>query len=189
MVRLVEQIINVRNEVTRSFLVGDFEAGDNLLAEKSSLLPDHIKLECLGNRYFYSGGLQDAVRCYEEAISLVPDHPISRYQYLVGTQEEKSENFVDAFKRYQMAIEVDPEFIDSYIELGGLMVKVEDFAGAVRCYRDAFKLDGSDEKNFYNLKTVLEKLVRDGADEYQEELSEVIELGVPSVAPLANHEW
>lgn len=189
MVRFVKEILKIRDDATQYFVSGDFQSGDNLLAEKSSILPDYIKLESLGNRYFYGGNLQDAVRCYEEAITLSPDHPVSRYQYLVGTQEEKSKNLVDAFKRYQMAIEIDPKFIDPYIELGGLLVKVEDFSGAVQCYRDAFKLDSADEKNAYNLKSVLEKLVRDGADEYQEELSWVSKVNLFSTSPSENHKW
>ncbi len=184
----MKEVLDIRDKVTKTFSDGDFNAGDEILADKSHELPDHIKLECLGNRYFYKRELQEAIRCYEEAITLAPNHPVSRYQYLVGTQEEKSGNLVDAFKRYQMAIESDPAFIDAYVELGGLLVKVKDFNGARQCYRDAVKLDDSD-LNLYNLRTVLEQLIKDGEEEYKEEFAEVSKRCISPSASPTDYKW
>jgi tetratricopeptide (TPR) repeat protein len=182
------------NAVTLKFASNQFDEGDFLLAENADMLPDYIKLECLGNRYFYMGELQEAIHCYEEAISLSPDHVLSRYQYLVGIQEERSGDFVAAFQRYQASIDSDPTFVNSYVELGGLLVKVGDFKGALQCYRDALNLDNSDSSNFYNLKSVLEKLAEIEPNQYQEELNtikqeyELLSTRHPT-SPSSDHQW
>src|SRR5438552_850465 len=103
-------------------------------------MPEAMRLEGLGNVAFYERDLQDAVNHYEAAIALQPDRVIARYQYLVGTQAERSGDLVNAFKRYQAAIEAEPEFLDAYIELGGLLTKIKDFEGAAQCYRDAARI-------------------------------------------------
>ena len=188
-VSILKTELDIRDDVTKLFEKGDIEKGDALLAEKADILSDHIKLECLGNRFFYKTQFQDAVRCYEEGIALAPNHQVSRYQYLVGTQLEKQGNFVDAFKRYQAAIEIDPKFIDSYIELGGLLIKVEDYEGALKCYRDAYELDSKDVRNLFNLKNVLEKLVENGNVEYQGELERFEELSEGIQPPNDDARW
>lgn len=181
--------IDIRDAVTRYFSIGDYSKGDALLAEVSDRISDYIKLECLGNRFFYKRDFQNAVRSFEEGITLMPDHIVPRYQYLVGIQLEKQGNLVDAFKRYQLSIESDPTFIDAYVELGGLLTKVKDYAGALRCYRDAFKLDESDATVVFNLKAVLEELVSSGESEYQLELESVKKLSENFTPPNVEARW
>jgi tetratricopeptide (TPR) repeat protein len=190
----MHSIEEIRNSVTQKFAINNFHDGDILLAENAEKLPDYVKLECLGNRYFYKRELQEAVTCYEEAISLAPDWIISRYQYLIGVQEEREEDLVAAFKRYQMAIESDRTFVDPYVELGGLLVKVGDFKGALTCYRDAASLDCSDPTILYNLKAVLEKMVEIEPNKYEEELrttSKAYELLVANhpISEISKHKW
>jgi tetratricopeptide (TPR) repeat protein len=191
---MVADIKAVRDEITECFSHASFNQGSDLLAKYEALLPEHIKLECEGNRHFYKRELQEAVRCYEAAIGLMPDYLIARYQYLVGIQEEREGKFVDAFKRYQAAIEIEPTFVDSYVELGGLLVKAEDFQGAAQCYRDAVRLDPSDVANHHNLKAVLGKLAQADFDRYGDELA-AAEAACDAVAQantpreLANHRW
>jgi tetratricopeptide (TPR) repeat protein len=186
-----EEIINV---VTKFFATNNFTYGDGWLAKHAEELPDNIKLECLGNRYFYKREFQESITCYEEAITLAPARIISRYQYLVGTIEEQQGDFVAAFERYQMAIDSEPTFIDSYVELGGLLVKAEDFTGALQCYRDAARLDSSNPINLYNLKAVLEKMIEIEPHQYEEELrtiDQAYELLVPNhpMPPLSKYQW
>ncbi|BBP59837.1 hypothetical protein PHLH4_34270 [Pseudomonas sp. St316] len=82
---------------------------------------------------------------------------------------------VEAFKRYQAAIEADSLFVDTYVEMGGLLVKVGDLKGALQCYRDAVRIDSDDPGNLFNLKVVLEKLVEEEPDNYDVELKRVKE--------------
>lgn len=161
----------VRDVVTEHFARRQFDEGARVLEERGSSLPEAVRLECLGNLHFYRKELQEAIQFYEAAIKNEPNYAIARYQYLVGTQEEREENFVEAFKRYQNAIEAEPTFIDPYVELGGLLVKVSDFEGAVQCYRDAVRLDPLDIANHHNLKAVLSRLVQLDPNRYKEELS------------------
>ncbi len=76
-----------------------------------------------------------------------------------------------AFERYQAAIGVEPTFVDAYVELGGLLVKAGDLAGAAWCYRDAVRLDPADVRNHHNLKTVLSKLAQAEPERYRDELA------------------
>ena len=163
---------SLRDAITVLFSQGRFEDGMSTLGGASQM-PQVVKLECLGNLHFYKKELQMAVDKYEAAISIDPTYMISRYQYLVGTQDEKSGDFVDAFKRYQAAIDIEPSFVDPYVELGGLLVKIGDLKGAAQCYRDAISLAPSDLSVLYNLKSVLAKL-NDGTPEtYAAELAKV----------------
>jgi tetratricopeptide (TPR) repeat protein len=187
-------IKEIRSTVTQKFANNNFHDGDVILAENSEKLPNHVKLECLGNRYFYKKSLQEAINCYEEAINLAPDWVIPRYHYLVGIQEEKEGDFVAAFKRYQTAIESERTFVDPYVELGGLLIKVGDFKGALTCYRDAVSLDCSEPTILYNLKAVLEKMVEIEPNKYEEELkitAKAYELLVANhpIPEISKYEW
>lgn len=75
-----------------------------------------------GDEKFYRREWQAAVKAYEEAILKFPEHEISRYQYLVGTIEVREENYVAGFNRFQNAISIEPAFVDSYVELGVLLL-------------------------------------------------------------------
>lgn len=168
-----EQAKNIRDEVTKRLSQQQFDEGLKLLESNAATLPEHVRLECMGTHHFYRKDFQAAIRLYEEAIVLAPDYLIARYQYLVGIKNERQGNFVDAFKRYQASIEIEPTFVDAYVDLGGLLTKVEDFVGAAQCYRDAAKLDPHDVVNLYNLKAVLESLTKTDPQRYQTELQNI----------------
>jgi tetratricopeptide (TPR) repeat protein len=159
-----------RDTVTEYFSQGKFPEGIRLLEEHEKNLPAHVRLECWGNLNFYRRELQEAIHAYESAIALEPDYVIARYQYLVGVQLERAKDFTGAFKRYQAAIGAEPTFVDAYVELGGLLVKVGDFEGALQCYRDAVRLDPSDPANHHNLKAVLGRLAEKDPNRYGTEL-------------------
>src|SRR6266436_7525174 len=150
----------VRDAVIEHLAHRRMQEGAQLLEEYATRLPEAVRLECLGTLHFYRRELKEAVRCYEAAIALVPERVIARYQYLVGIQEEREGNFVDAFKRYRAAIEADRGFVDAYVDLGSLLVKVNDFEGAANCYRDAVRLDPSDATHHHNLTMVLRQLAQ-----------------------------
>jgi len=162
----------VRDSVTQLLARGEIDAGMKLLKEAGPL-PQFIELECIGNMHFYKRELQKAVEAYERAITIQPDYGIARYQYLVGTQDEKKNDLVAAFKRYQSAIGIEPTFVDAYFELGGLLVKVGDFEGAAQCYRDAVKLAPNDLSAHHNLSSVLAKLAATGPEKHADERQSV----------------
>jgi tetratricopeptide (TPR) repeat protein len=161
----------IRDSVTSLFIQGRFDDGTHLLRQHEAGMPTAVRLECIGNLHFYRRELQQAILAYEAGIAVSPEHMMSRYQYLVGTRAEKDRNFVGAFKRYQAAIEIDREFVDAYVELGGLLVKVGDWRGAVHCYRDAARLAPADVGNLHNLRAVLAKLAETEPNVFDAELA------------------
>ncbi|BBP53000.1 hypothetical protein PHLH3_26260 [Pseudomonas sp. St386] len=190
-IKRMKKQLEIRNEVTAFYIRSEFERGDALLADSVGVLSNYIKLECIGNRHFYKRELADAIRCYEEGISLNSEHQVARYQYLVGVQLEKKMELVEAFKRYQAAIEADSSFVDAYVELGGLLVRVGDLKGALHCYRDAVRIDSSDPGNLFNLKAVLERLVEEDPGDYEDELKRINKTyeGCPRGAQLQDKSW
>lgn len=159
----------------RDVLIGHLSSGKieeaiSFFKQKSDELPELFRLECLGNISFYQRDIREAIKFYEAVTLLAPEHVIPRYLYLAGVKNEGEGNFVDAFKYYQAAIEAEPSFVDSYVELGGLLMKVGDFEGALRCYEDAVHLDSEESSNHENLKTVLVKLDQNNPGLYEEKL-------------------
>jgi tetratricopeptide (TPR) repeat protein len=169
---ILEQAKSLRDIVTTLFEQEEFDTGLKILESRKDL-PEVIVLECMGNFHFYKRELQSAVKHYEAAIEKNPEHMIARYQYLIGIQEEKRKNLISAFERYQAAIGIEPKFVDPYIELGGLLVKVGNFKGAAQCYRDTIKLLPNDLASHHNLKAVLAELLADGCEEISNELKNI----------------
>jgi tetratricopeptide (TPR) repeat protein len=137
---------------------GQFFQGAEMIENARGDLPLPVFLECVGNLHFYKREFQKAIEKYEEAINADTSYGVARYHYLVGVQKERERNYVEAFKRYQAAIEIEATFADAYVELGGLLVKAEDYVGALTCYTDALRLDPTDLKNFWNRVQVLKRL-------------------------------
>lgn len=163
--------------ITRLLSDGQIREGAEALANETASLPRPVLLECVGNLHFYKREFPEALSKYEEAMNSDVEYDVARYHYLIGVQHERQGDYVEAFKRYQAAIEIEPIFIDSYVELGGLLVKVGDYEGALTCYTDALKLDRTDLRNFSNRVHVLQLLCsRDSAqysDEYLAALSDL----------------
>jgi tetratricopeptide (TPR) repeat protein len=166
----IEEVKAIEMAITSRLSIGQVDEGIRLFEENSHLLPELVRLECLGNLHFYQREFAEAVNCYKAANELSPDYPIARAHYLSGVQQERLGNFVAAFNQYQAAIEVDPTFVDSYTELGGLLVKAEDFEGAAQCYRDAVRLQPMDVSSHHNLVFVIERLSQSDPNRYGAEL-------------------
>jgi tetratricopeptide (TPR) repeat protein len=166
-----KNVSSVREAILACFLHQKLDEGAQLLEKFSAYLPEAVRLECQGSLHFYRDELQKAVYCFEAAIVLAPERIISRYQYLVGLQEEREGSLVAAFERYQAAIEEEPEFVDAYIALGSLLVKVDDLEGAATCCRDAWKRGPLQIANRRNLLVILGKLAKADPARYQAELA------------------
>jgi tetratricopeptide (TPR) repeat protein len=156
-------------KITDLLSAGQIREGAEAIERAKNSLPLPVLLECVGNLHFYKRELQHALNKYEEAMRAVAGYDSARYHYLIAVQKEREGDFVEAFKRYQSAIEIEPTFVDAYVELGGLLVKVEDFEGALTCYTDALKLDPKDLKNFSNKVEVLRSLSNANPAQYAEQ--------------------
>ncbi|NBF01550.1 tetratricopeptide repeat protein [Pseudomonas sp. Fl5BN2] len=160
----------VRDAVVKLLSLGKMDEGVELFKKKSKEISEVVRLECSGDISFYRRDFVEAAKFYEAAISLSPDHVIPRYYYIAGVQNERAGNFVDAFKYYQAAIDFDPGFVDAYVELGALLVKVGDYEGALQCYEDALRLEEKELVNYVNLRAVLIKLSEANPGRYEEKL-------------------
>ena len=160
----------IKDTLVKYLSSGKIEEGLAFFKARANEIPEIFRLECLGTINFYQRNIGQAITFYEAATLLAPEHVISRYLYLAGVKNEREENFVTAFEYYQAAIEAEPSFIDPYVELGGLLMKVGDFEGALRCYEDAVQLDFHDPANHENLKTVLNKLNQSHPNCYEDKL-------------------
>ncbi|HVX14149.1 MAG TPA: tetratricopeptide repeat protein [Pirellulales bacterium] len=164
-------------QITGLLSAGQIQEGEEAIKRARSALPLPVFLECVGNVHFYKREFQQAINKYEEAMHADPDFDSARYHYLVAVQKEREGDVVEAFKRYQAAIEIEPTFVDAYVELGGLLSKIEDFEGALTCYTDALKLDPRDLKNYFNRAEILRALSSTDpaqyAEQYQAALSEL----------------
>ncbi|WP_235593999.1 tetratricopeptide repeat protein [Pseudomonas palleroniana] len=145
------------------------EDGERYFESVSNSLSEFIRLECLGDICFYRREIAEAIKYYESATRLAPERAIARYLYIAGVKNERLGSFVDAFKYYQAAIETEPSFVDSYVELGGLLVKIGDFEGALKCYEDALKIKPRELINHENLISVLTKLYEGDNERYKVE--------------------
>lgn len=131
--------------------------------------------ECLGNDFFSKRQFQEAAIHYEQSIALEPEHVIARYQYLVGIQEHKEQNYVEAFKRFVSAIESEPEFVDSYVELGAMLMVVGDAKGALKCFEDALALEPLELGNHYNIVGALKELSKTDMETYGAKLQQAVQ--------------
>lgn len=160
--------------VTNLFVNGLYDEGLDLLEKHRRELARPVVAECLGNLCFYKRELQRAVDHYEEAMNADPNYDVARYHYLIGIQDERQGDLEAAFDRYQAAIEIEPTFVDSYIELGGLLTKVDDLEGALRCYTDSLALDENDLRVYANRMNVLKALAGRDSSQYGEELNHAV---------------
>jgi len=132
----------------------DFEHA--LLLLKNSFLSEEVRNECMGNYYYYKRDYEKAILHYQEVLKIDAKYRLSRYQCLSGVGHEQLGNYVEAFKNYQEAIDIDPNFVDPYVELGGLLTTIQDYDGAETCFRDAIKITPNDLTLYLNLKAILE---------------------------------
>ncbi len=175
--------------VTELFAARNFAEGDRVLAAERAKLPPAVFQECLGNRQFYDRNFAGASATYASIHRADPGYDLPRYHYLLGVKFEQLEKYEDAFKSYQAAIELEPTFVDAYVELGGMLTKIEDYAGAERCYADALKLTPDDPAVRYNHLQVLKALAATDPKAYgprkeqaEAEFARVADRGMPAGA-------
>lgn len=158
--------------ITSLLSSGARHEGEQLIGSSRGTLSPPEYMECLGNLHFYSKAYQSAVESYEAAMESSPEYDCARYHYLLGVQAERSGQLSNAFQRYQAAIEIEQGFVDAYVELGGLLCKVEDFEGAFQCYTDAIRIDPADLAIRHNLVEVLLRLVQKDPAAYSQTLED-----------------
>jgi tetratricopeptide (TPR) repeat protein len=163
---------NLYLRITALLASGARKEAESLIDSDRAALSNSEYNECLGNLHFYNKEYQQAIPLYETAMKSSQEYDCARYHYLLGVQAEQANQLTKAFQRYQAAIEIEPSFVDSYIELGGLLSKVEDFEGAFQCFTDASLIDPKDVAIRHNLVQVLTKLAQKDAAKYSQPLKD-----------------
>jgi len=135
-------------------------------------ISESIKDEIFGNYYFYKRDFDNAIYCFKKALKSNPNAKLSRYHYLSGIGYERLKKYDDAFAHYVESIDIDPMFVDPYIDLGGMLGKLHEYEKAAKCYRDAIKITPNDITLYLNLKMVLQKMNLNSV-EYQNELKNI----------------
>ncbi|MEN6450888.1 MAG: tetratricopeptide repeat protein [Thermoguttaceae bacterium] len=187
----LEQYVQINTLLT----AGKISEAREAIEKARDVLPPGLLLECFGDLCFYRREFQEAIDKYEEAITTDSSCHPARYQYLVGVQNEREGNYVDAFNRYQDAIETEPTFVDAYVELGGLLAKAGDIEGALTCYTDAVRLDPGDLRNFWNRAQVLKRLCETDAARYRDAFRVALKdyndakARLPPVGELVDWKW
>lgn len=159
-------------QVTALLASGARQDAELLLKTHRNMLSDAEYKECLGNLHFYRKEYDKAISFYESATESSEEYHCARFHYLAGVQAEQAGRLSDAFKYYQAAIGIEPTFVDSYVELGGLLGKVGDFEGALQCYSDAIAIDSTDLGLRHNLVEVLSQLAKKNPSAYSQPLNE-----------------
>ncbi|MFI8126814.1 tetratricopeptide repeat protein, partial [Acinetobacter sp. ABJ-A23_2] len=118
----------------------------------------YIRDEILGNYYFYKRDFNNAIHFFKKVLKSDPNAKLSRYHYLSGIGYERLKKYDDAFAHYVESIDIDPIFVDPYIDLGGMLGKLHEYEKAAKCYRDAIKITPNDITLYLNLKMVLQKM-------------------------------
>lgn len=154
MMQMDDQNIMVLKKVNSLLINNEFEKALMLL--ETSFLTEEVRNECLGNYYYYRRDYEKAIEYYQRILSSNSEYRLSRYQCLSGVGHEQLNEYEKAFGNYQEAIDIDPNFVDPYVELGALLMKVEAYDGAATCFRDAIKISPNDLTLYLNLKAVLE---------------------------------
>jgi tetratricopeptide (TPR) repeat protein len=158
--------------ITSLLASGARAEAESLVGSIQATMSDPEYKECLGNLHYYDKEFQKAIPFYEAAMESSQEYDCARYHYLLGVQAEQAGQLSNAFQRYQAAIGIEPTFVDSYIELGGLLYKIADFEGAFQCYTDAIKLDPADLSIRHNLIQVLSQLVQNDPTTYSQLLTD-----------------
>lgn len=144
---------NIIKEITENFKNMDFDTGYSLL--NNSDLSNANILVCKGNAEFYKRNHSNAFELYGQAMEIDSNLRISRDFYLWASKFLAEGDLVQAFQYYQEAIDIEPDFVDAYTDLGALMIEIGEFASAKKCYTDALALDPKD----INIKKSLDSLM------------------------------
>eukprot|EP00968_Pinguiococcus_pyrenoidosus_P022519 scaffold3283_cov237-Pinguiococcus_pyrenoidosus.AAC.6 len=105
------------------------------LVLKPTLVDAHSNL---GNLFKVQGNLEEAKRCYLEAIRIKPDFAIA-WSNLAGIFKETGQ-LGTAVAYYREAIRLCPSFADAHSNLGNALKEQGHIVDAMECYRASIKL-------------------------------------------------
>jgi len=112
-----------------------------------------------GNRYYKQKKLDQSQKEYEEAVRRAPENPAANYN--LGNAQFRKNNFEDAAKSYDASITHAPDNPTREKGLynkGVAMIKQQKLQESIDAWKNALKLDASDEDARENLQKALLKM-------------------------------
>lgn len=180
------------SQVTHLLSQKRFEDAAQLRTTARDLSPTEA-VECDGNELFYRGRFQQALDAFKRLMEQEPTYFPARYYYLVAVQLERQGDLKQAFVYYRSAIEAEPTFVDSYIEVAGLLAKISDFEGAARALEQAIEFDPADLRIYANLRMLYRRLAQTNPQVYKarfDRLEADYDALAKQLGPLPdNHRW
>ena len=113
------------------------------------------------------GNTEEAIKCLDKVIKMTDDYPDCRYMTTVGINEDTQDyqalawynkgvmlldGSEEALKCFDKAIELEPEFVDAWLNKGYTLHHLGKREESIVCIRKVLELDPNDEAALYNIK-------------------------------------
>ncbi|MBU0673856.1 MAG: tetratricopeptide repeat protein [Proteobacteria bacterium] len=108
----------------------------------------------LGCNYYEKNMLEDAVRCFKDALFI---QPAPEVYFNLAVVQEKLGSLKDAIESYKEALRLKPELKMVYVPLGNLYQQTGDVHKAIECYETALSVDQNNAETYNNLGVALKK--------------------------------
>lgn len=112
-----------------------------------------------GNRYYKQKQIDQSQHQYQEAVKTAPENPTANYN--LGNAQFRKNNFEEAAKSYETSVAHSPDNAGKEKGLynqGVALAKQKKLQESINAWKNALKLDGSDEEARENLQKALMEL-------------------------------
>ncbi len=136
-----------------------WETGITLWEDVVQKSPNKIRAHHnLGTYYRNAGRFDDALKCYDKALSLEPNYTIAINQK-AGVLREQGK-YPEALKAYDQALSLDSEMSKLYNNKGNVYKSLQRYEEAVENYNQAIKINPSYATAYYNRGLIWDKTRR-----------------------------
>jgi tetratricopeptide (TPR) repeat protein len=124
----------------------------------------------LGIAYVQAGRVDEAVRQFQAALAIKPDHDTAHNN--LGVIYAQRGRWDEAMQAFQAALRYNPDIVDAHNNIGLLYLEKGLYAEAERAFRSAMRMDPVYAKAHYNLGVLFERQgrVEEAAREFQKAL-------------------
>lgn len=151
--KIASKLKEIENETGKK--ANEIKAG-NVQLSREELLSKEAIIE--GKKYLFKGEYDEAIKCYDKAISIDPSYAVAWYNK--GTALHDLRRYKDAIYCYDKAIERDPNNGDAWNGKGVALYNSGGYDHAIYCYDKAIGLKGDFGLGWCNKGNALRKLKR-----------------------------